>query len=84
MRALLQEVISEMVAKGIYWSEAIAEFEKLFVLEGLQRHKGNLSKAAEAIGMHRNTLSKKMKEFNIEKEPKRSALGRSPTIKCIV
>ena len=28
----LEEVIDEMVSKGIYWSEAASQFEKLFIL----------------------------------------------------
>jgi len=67
MRTILEGVITEMVSKGIYWPEAAAEFEKLFILEALRRNCGNLGKAAVTLGVHRNTLSKKMKEFGIEK-----------------
>ncbi len=67
MRTVLEGVIKEMVAKGIYWPEAAAEFEKLFILEALRSNHGNLGKAATTLGVHRNTLSKKMKEFGIEK-----------------
>lgn len=67
MRTILEGVITEMITKGIYWPEAAAEFEKLFMLEALRRNRGNLSKAAVTLGVHRNTLSKKMKEFGIEK-----------------
>jgi DNA-binding NtrC family response regulator len=67
IRTILEGVIKEMVAKGIYWPEAAAEFEKLFIMEALRRNHGNLGKAAITLGVHRNTLSKKMKEFGIEK-----------------
>ncbi len=67
MRTILEGVITEMVAKGIYWPEAAAEFEKLFILEALRRNAGNLGKAAVTLGVHRNTLTKKMREFGIEK-----------------
>jgi len=67
MRTILEGVIKEMVAKGIYWPEAAAEFEKLFIMEALRRSHGNLGKAATTLGVHRNTVSKKMKEFGIEK-----------------
>ena len=68
IRSVLEAVISEMVDKGILWSEASVEFEKLFILHALRRHRGNLCKAAETLGIHRNTLSKKMHEYGIAKK----------------
>jgi DNA-binding NtrC family response regulator len=41
----------------------VKEFEKNFILKVLSRHNNNLSKAAEALGIHRNTLSKRMLEY---------------------
>lgn len=65
LRGLLESAINEMVAKGIYWPEALAEFEKLFIGAVLRKHKGNLSRAADEMGLHRNTLSKKTREYEI-------------------
>jgi len=84
MRAVLEAVISEMVAKGIYWPEAVAEFEKLFILEALRRTRGNLGKAALTMGVHRNTLSKKMRELGIEKRRKGEYFASQPAIKKVV
>lgn len=63
----LEEIIDEIVSKGIYWSEAVSQFEKLFILRSLQQSDGNLSRAAEIMGVHRNTLSKKIREHGIKK-----------------
>ena len=65
LRCLLETAINEMVVKGIYWPEALAEFEKLFIGSVLRKHKGNLSRAADEMGLHRNTLSKKIREYCI-------------------
>lgn len=67
IKQVLEEVIDEMVAKGIYWSEAESQFEKLFILRALQENGGNLSRAAETMGVHRNTLSKKIRQYGIKK-----------------
>ncbi len=32
IKQVLEEIIDEMVAKGIYWTEAVSQFEKLFIL----------------------------------------------------
>jgi len=56
-------LVSEMIDKGILFSEARREFEKRFIFRVLQRHKGNLSRAAKDLRIHRNTLGKKLEEF---------------------
>ena len=50
----------EMIDKGILFSEAMGQFEKCFIAEVLRRNKGNLIHTAAALGIHRNTLSKKV------------------------
>ena len=68
IKQVLEEIIDEMVAKGIYWTEAVSQFEKLFILRALEKSNGNLSRAAETMGVHRNTLSKKLREHRIDKK----------------
>ncbi len=68
IKQVLEEIIDEMVAKGIYWTEAVSQFEKLFILRALEKSNGNLSRAAQTMGVHRNTLSKKLREHKIEKK----------------
>ncbi|MEE8461379.1 MAG: helix-turn-helix domain-containing protein [Acidobacteriota bacterium] len=68
IKQVLEEIIDEMVAKGIYWTEAVSQFEKLFILRALEKSNGNLSRAAETMGLHRNTLSKKLREHRIDKK----------------
>ena len=54
------KVIGEMVEKGIRFTDARREFEKRFIAHVLQRHNGNLSRAAAELKVHRNTLGKKI------------------------
>ncbi len=71
IKQVLEEVIDEMVVKGIFWSEAESQFEKLFILRALDETGGNLSRAAETMGVHRNTFSKKIRQYGIEKKRKK-------------
>lgn len=64
----LEEIIGEIVSKGIYWSEATSQFEKLFIIRALQNSDGNLGRAAEIMGIHRNTIAKKVREYKIKKK----------------
>ena len=66
MKQELDSLISQMVDRGILFSEARREFEKRFIARVLQRHRGNLSRAAKDLRIHRNTLGKKIVEYKLQ------------------
>ncbi|HOW57300.1 MAG TPA: sigma-54 dependent transcriptional regulator [Smithellaceae bacterium] len=45
--------------------EAKMDFERQFILKKLEENSGNISKTAEAIGLERSNLHKKLKSLNI-------------------
>ena len=63
MKMELEAIIDQMITHGILFDEAVKEFEKNFILKVLDHHNNNLSRAAEALGIHRNTLSKRIVEY---------------------
>lgn len=63
MKAELESLVDQMIARGILFDEAVKEFEKKFILKVVGRHHNNLSKAADELGIHRNTLSKRIVEY---------------------
>ena len=65
LKQQLEDLVTEMVDRGILFPDAKREFEKRFIARVLQRHKGNLSRAAEDLRIHRNTLGKKIEEFKL-------------------
>ena len=65
MKQQLEALVTEMVDKGILFDDAKREFEKRFIARVLQRHKGNLSRAAQDLKIHRNTLGKKIEEYKL-------------------
>jgi Fis family transcriptional regulator, factor for inversion stimulation protein len=60
----LESLVSQMIDKGLLFEEAVSEFEKKFILKVLEKSKGNQTKAARAMGIHRNTLNKKLASYN--------------------
>jgi len=56
----LEALVAEMIEKRIFLDEAVGAFEKKFIQLALGLTKGNQSKAAEVLGVHRNTLSRKI------------------------
>ena len=48
---------------------AATEFERSYLIAALQRHGGNISRTAEAIGMVRQSLQQKMRELGLRTKP---------------
>lgn len=71
MRNQLEALINQMIEQGILFPDAVAEFEKKFIKRMLEEHKGNQSKAAKALGIHRNTLSRRVDDLDLDHRPKR-------------
>ncbi|HXJ32710.1 MAG TPA: sigma-54 dependent transcriptional regulator [Candidatus Eisenbacteria bacterium] len=46
----------------------VAAFERDFILQALRRHGGNITKAAEDVGMYRQNFQQKMRELGITAE----------------
>jgi DNA-binding NtrC family response regulator len=63
----LERLVEEMVERDVRFDDAVREFEKRFIARVLGRCDGSLTKTAGALGMHRNTLTRKMGEYKIKK-----------------
>ena len=63
----LERLVDEMVTKGVRYEDAHREFEKKFIGFVLTKAGGNLGKAADLLGMHRNTLSRKIAEHRLRR-----------------
>ncbi len=64
MRKRMETLIGEMLDGRILLDEAITEFEKLYIQKALARNADHLSKTAASLGIHRNTLSKRVASYN--------------------
>jgi transcriptional regulator with PAS, ATPase and Fis domain len=61
LKERLEALCIEMIDKGILFSEAMDQFEKCFISEVMRRNEGSLIHTAAKLRIHRNTLSKKVK-----------------------
>ena len=66
MRARLEALIDEMLDGQLMLDEALSEFEKLYIEKALARHKKHLSRTASTLGIHRNTLSKRVATYRTQ------------------
>jgi Fis family transcriptional regulator len=72
----LDTLITQMHSTGIRYEDAVRQFKRQYLLEVLRAHRGNQCKAAEELGMHRNTLSRTMAELELEASEVRAGLKR--------
>ena len=67
MREQLNRLDDEMLTKGILYDDARREIEKRFITSALNRSNGHLGRAADLLGIHRNTRSRKITAYRLKK-----------------
>ena len=78
MRRELDSLVTQMHSSGIRYDDAVREFKKQYLREVLVAHRGNQCKAADELGIHRNTLSRTMAELGLSLAEVRAGLKRPP------
>ena len=69
----LENLIDEMLEGHILLDEALCEFEKLYIKKALARHKQHISNTAAILGIHRNTLAKRVATYQKQESPQKGA-----------
>jgi Fis family transcriptional regulator, factor for inversion stimulation protein len=68
LKEQLERLVDDMVARGVCFEDARREFEKKFIANVLTKADGNLCQAADLLGIHRNTLSRKIAEYRLRRQ----------------
>lgn len=66
MKREMDAIVTQMHSAGVSYTDAVRQFKRRYILEVLAHHKGNQCKAAEELGMHRNTLSRTLAELDLD------------------
>jgi len=72
----LEALVTQMIEHDIGYEDAVAEFARRFIRKVLEKNNGNQSKAAKTLGIHRNTLSRKIEDLGLDHQPKRRKRAR--------
>jgi DNA-binding NtrC family response regulator len=67
LKEQLDRLVDELVTRGVRFEDAQREFEKKFISHILTKADGNLCQAADLLGMHRTTLSRKITEYRLRR-----------------
>ena len=65
MREQLDRLVAEMVERGIRLDDAVRELEKRFIDRALHTTDGGLGEVAGRLGIHRNTLTRKIGQYGL-------------------
>ena len=65
MKKQLEILVAEMVERGLLFEQARDEFEKKYIETALTKTGGNQTRAAQLLGIHRNTLNRKITQFKL-------------------
>ena len=77
MKNQLDALINQLIEHEILFEDAVSEFEKRFIRKVLEKNNGNLSKTAQVLRIHRNTLTRKIAALKLDHQPKRQSRPRS-------
>ncbi|MBZ5512398.1 MAG: histidine kinase [Acidobacteriia bacterium] len=78
MQERLESLVVQMHRGGILYQEAVREFKKTFISAALRDNKGNVSKTAPVLGLHRNTLARISLELQLDIRGFRPSSRRPP------
>jgi len=77
MKEKFENLVEHLLGGGFFLEEAIELLEKTLIQRALERTKGNQSAAAKVLGIHRNTLQRKMVEYQVAgAHPRRKPVAR--------
>ncbi len=76
MKDRFEELVELLMDKGFFLEEAVELLEKSLITRALASTDGNQSAASKMLGIHRNTLQRKMIDYQLDgKRPRRMPPG---------
>src|SRR3954447_26680915 len=78
MKERFDGLIEHLMEAGFFLEQAVEILERGMIERALQLKKSNQSEAAKLLGIHRNTLQRKMVEHRIDgKRPRRKPVAKA-------
>jgi DNA-binding NtrC family response regulator len=74
----LDKLVLQMYRSGVGYSEAVCEFQRIFILTVLRDQRANQLRAAQKLGMHRNTLRRVIRKLELDIGLLRPSMRRPP------
>jgi DNA-binding NtrC family response regulator len=65
MKEKFDGLVEHLLSGNIFLGQAIEVLERSMIQRALERNGGNRSEASKQLGIHRNTLQRKMTEYHL-------------------
>ena len=69
MKQTFDRLVDDLMDRGFFLEQAVEILERTLIARTLDRTGGNRSAASKLLGIHRNTLQRKMLDFKLERKP---------------
>src|SRR5262245_27186137 len=77
MKETFERLVDHLLVGGFFLEEAVEFLEKELIQRALARANGNQSQASKELGIHRNTLQRKMVQYKLQgARPRRKPVSR--------
>jgi len=73
MQQNFERLVDHLLDGGFFLQEAVEILERTLITRVLERTAGNQSAASKLLGIHRNTLQRKMEDYKMERKPPQRA-----------
>lgn len=78
MKETFEKLVDHLLANGFFMEEAVEILEKTLIARAVERTDGNRCAASKLLGIHRNTLQRKISEYHLgESRPRRKPVRRA-------
>ena len=79
MKDKFDSLVDHLMGSNFFLKDSLELLERTLIERALARTDGRKQAAAKLLGIHRNTLQRKMVEYKLEPEaPRRKAVRRAP------
>ena len=66
MKETFEELVDHLLEHGFFMEEAVEILERTLIARAVERTEGNRRAASKVLGIHRNTLQRKITEYRLE------------------
>jgi len=82
MKETFERLVDHLLEGGFFLEEAVEILEKTLIARAVERTDGNRSAASKLLGIHRNTLQRKIAEYHLgDSRPRRKPPARVQAVR---
>ena len=80
MKETFEKLVDHLLENGFFMEEAVEILERDLIGRAVERTDGNRSEAAKLLGIHRNTLQRKIADYQLEEQrPRKKPAQKAKT-----